>query len=441
MDEKINPEQDSEPWLASCPDSALDRATFTAWRDSNKSGSLLIQGSPGQGKSVLANFVVSHLQDTAVKKLGTRAIKVIYYFCNIKDGASSRTATSVVRALIVQLCEEPHLFQLLPEDFINGSSNFFSASLSRLLDIFKQALTHVGHERVYCVIDGLDVYRTEMDELSVRLKDIFNSQESANKPLLKLFCTSRPSNSVSPAFDGSPKRLLRPDTDDLKTVIEANAKSLGSEFNDEMRAKIQKELRDKSGATFLWIEIMMRRIRQIQMPTQFKVRKLFESSPDDLEDLYEALFSEIREKCPEFRPLVLWVVQARDALSLKALADAVAFDSNSTYQSYADYDEHRPYLTSEAVRRHVGTLVDIIGDRAYLIHQSVKDYFESKQTNDQYESHYRVNIGRACLRYLALEDFAQGHINVSTEVNESYHGGLKGSIFSVQWLSYRLHKY
>ncbi len=75
---------------------------------------LLVTGHPGQGKSVLSNFVVDHLYQS-VGMLGSG--KIIYYFCNIKNDESSRTALAVLRALVVQLCEDGRLFRRLPNRF------------------------------------------------------------------------------------------------------------------------------------------------------------------------------------------------------------------------------------------------------------------------------------------------------------------------------------
>jgi Cdc6-like AAA superfamily ATPase len=101
-------------WNWSPSQQSLGMKDFTSWRDSNSSESLLVTAPPGQGKSVLSNFVVGHL-GSRVPQEPPAAIKIIYYFCNIKNDEASRNANSILRALIVQLCEhQQRLFQTLP---------------------------------------------------------------------------------------------------------------------------------------------------------------------------------------------------------------------------------------------------------------------------------------------------------------------------------------
>jgi hypothetical protein len=63
----------------------LQKEDFITWRDSEKSGPLLVTAAPGQGKSVLSNFIVDHLKDFLGKLRKLHSHKVIYYFFNIKN--------------------------------------------------------------------------------------------------------------------------------------------------------------------------------------------------------------------------------------------------------------------------------------------------------------------------------------------------------------------
>lgn len=105
---------------------------FKLWRDSDKSEVLLITAPPGRGKSVLSNFVLGHLESRP-SQTPSFSSKIIYYFCNIKNDEASRTANSILRALIVQLCEhQQRLFRLLPLEYESNSKEFFTASFDML---------------------------------------------------------------------------------------------------------------------------------------------------------------------------------------------------------------------------------------------------------------------------------------------------------------------
>lgn len=139
----VRPEADGqEPGFANT-DFSQDNLTeqdFTLWKDSGKSESLLITAPPGRGKSVLSNFVVGHLQSRRHQESPTTT-KVIYYFCNIKNDEASRNARSILRALIVQLCEhQQRLFQLFPSEYEKHGDHFFSASFDTLWHVFERML-------------------------------------------------------------------------------------------------------------------------------------------------------------------------------------------------------------------------------------------------------------------------------------------------------------
>ncbi|RYP39571.1 hypothetical protein DL767_002119 [Monosporascus sp. MG133] len=98
----------------------LNLPPYSSFRNSAKlvkpeKGTLqwLIEGKdldppPGQGKSVFSNFVLQHLESNSPGDS-----KIIYYFCNIKNDEASRNANSILRALIVQLCEnQQRLFHI-----------------------------------------------------------------------------------------------------------------------------------------------------------------------------------------------------------------------------------------------------------------------------------------------------------------------------------------
>lgn len=405
--EPVDQSRDSQPWLRNATEAALCREDFVALRDSNSSGSLLVTAPPGQGKSVLSNFVLEHLECKVLQNL--QASKVIYYFCNIKNDEGSRDASSILRALIMQLCErQRQLFRHLPADLEKDSRGFFLEQFSSLCNMFERMLQDNLYERVYCVIDGLDVYKDGMDELIVQLTKIF-SPSSRQSTKLKLFCTSRPNKFILDQWGQSPSRILRCDPDDLDIFIRSRISSLESEFDESMRTFLMDSLCERAGTTFLWLDVVIRKIRMIEFPTLIKITEAIEGSPEELETFYGHLVSEARDKSEENARILAWVVYARHPLDLKALGDAIAINSQRRYRSYKEYSREIPKLTPRSVRRNLGTLLDVIEDTVYLIHQSVKDFFQEK---DPLQSSFdgvlpRMVLANCCMTYLGLEEFGQ----------------------------------
>ncbi|ORY62117.1 uncharacterized protein BCR38DRAFT_347066 [Pseudomassariella vexata] len=358
----------------------LHSKDFISWRDSDKSDCLLITGNPGQGKSVLSNFIVTNLEDNIVS-----GSKVIYYFCNIKIDEALRNASSILRSLIIQLCEfQQRLFQILPSDLAEDSHRFFTASLDTLLNTFEKMLRGDTYDRVYCVIDGLDVYQEGgMHDLIEGLTKIFNIANKDDTTVLKLLCTSRPNSSILRAWGHMPQKILRCNTDDLELFIRSRVSSLGSNFTDGMKDTITRKLIENAERTFLWIDVVVRKIHRMSFPTPALVEAEIADSSTQLYELYKTLVEGLvhsNNQGPngQHARILAWIVYAKRPLHYTELTDAIAVDPESTCASYEDCSKYRSSITPDQLHRSLGTLIDIMDDRIYLIHQSVKDFFEEK---------------------------------------------------------------
>ena len=188
---------------------------------------------------------------------------MIYHLCSIKIESKYQTAAFILRTLIVQLCYDRRLFGRLPRSLRKERKDFGSESIESLQGIFRDLVTASPYRGIYCVIDGLDVYSTGMDDLTGFLKSMYASCSQPSGPVLKIFCTSRPEPSILDAWDNLPIVDFRPDPKDLTTFIRSSTKSLPDRFDAGMRAQISSSLHDRAGRTFLWISIM---IREVQTP-------------------------------------------------------------------------------------------------------------------------------------------------------------------------------
>ena len=88
--------------------------------------------------------------------------------------------------------------------------------------------------RVYCIIDGLDVYKHGMDELLGQLAIIFNP-ENEHDSILKLFCTSRPHPTVFSKRQLLPSRIFRPEDKDMDIAIQSRIDLLEDKFTGGMK--------------------------------------------------------------------------------------------------------------------------------------------------------------------------------------------------------------
>ncbi|KAI4166568.1 MAG: hypothetical protein LQ343_007949, partial [Gyalolechia ehrenbergii] len=392
------------------PGQNLGMEDFISWRDSNKSEVLLISAPPGRGKSVLSNFILGHLESRISPK-SSLSRKIIYYFCNIKNDEASRNANSVLRALIVQLCEhQQRLFRILPSEYEGNSRQFFSASFDTLSYILEKMLHGGTYARVYCVIDGLDVYQEGINELITKTAEIFSLGTEAKSPVLKLLCTTRPESSILESLRTSKHyhRILRCSSYDLEAFIDSQVKCLGEKFKPRIKDIISRQLREKTDNSFLWLEVVIKRIKSIDRPTQRKIEETIKDSPQDLDDLYDLLVQSIVQRDKDNARLLACVVYARRPLDLRALQDAVAIDPKRKYTIYEQCEPDKSSLTPHEFYNAFGTLLDVAEDKVYCIHQSVKDYFERRNPlKDYIDLDPRMVLAHVSMAYLSLEDF--GH--------------------------------
>ncbi|MCJ1310783.1 hypothetical protein MMC25_004450 [Agyrium rufum] len=407
QDEKVDLNRSSEAWLNSSSDTPLEGNTFVSWRDSPESGSLLVTGAPGQGKSVLSNYVLGHLEQ-AMKDL--QSCKIIYYFCTIRNSEELQTPHTVLRALLVQLCEDAHLFRLLPLSIQKSNPTFQSLSFDSLWDLFRTLIQKSNYIHTYCVLDGLDVYGDCMNDLITALAHLFTQTYDRPKTRLKLFCTSRPSLPISDAWQSQPTRILRANHEDLDIFVKTQVDRLPPRFSSQTKDQLSAELMKNTGQTFLWVDIVMRRIRPLGYPSPDSVSQEIKNSSRNLHLLYQDLISKALERDRANAYILIWVMHAKRPLTLRELGDAVALSLKQDCHSYQECSLGRPNLLVEEFRKSCGTLLDVVDDEVFPIHQSLKDYVTEEKCLELDSSFEGVSPKlfhtKCCITYLAFQEFS-----------------------------------
>ena len=375
--------------------------------------SLLVTGPPGKGKSVLSNFMVDHLREPVGNS------KVIYYFCNIKNNESSRNASAVLRALIVQLCEDRRLYRTLPNRFQDDDDrkSFRSAGFDELWRTFDDLVKQSPYDWIYCVVDGLDVYESGADDFSdtSRMDDFSHKLQTLMDDAgcrLKLFCTSRPDGRVAAGgiFPTETKRIFNPPREDVKQFIREELEKLPRQYNN-WKEDIRNSILKRSGGTFLWINIILRRLRVLRFPTLDKVKKEIEKTPRELDELYQNLVQTAFRKDPYDVAILAWIAYAKEPLNIEQLdtATAVMVFGGS---SWSECREQKATLDSDTIRDSLGTLVDVINGYLYLIHQSLRDFLRESDIWQQEGVRLRLPrpdlaLGKTCMTFLSFDDLNQ----------------------------------
>jgi hypothetical protein len=363
----------------------------------------------GSGKSVLSNFITTHLEDHAAT---SRREKVIYYFCNIRVPISERNAEAVVRALIVQLCQEQNsLIALLSPRFEKDSEDFRKAPLSELWSILSLMMQRHPFSHIYCVIDGLDVYGQCMVELVQKLLSLFGVSKSGPPKVMRLLCTSRPEPDIMRIWEGYPDRQLRPNGNDLRIYVEnriARLKRMDNPTREAAKSALVEDFGDNRqahqvGPTFLWISLAVKKLEQMRYPTAANTIAEIQNTSRDLDDLFESMIVTASERARENAVILAWVVYIEKPLTLKELQEATAIDPSRDYESYDQLDGTRAMLTGSGIHQELGVLVDIVEGRLFVIHQSVQDFVKRSGILNRWISpEPRLFLADCCTRYLLL---------------------------------------
>ena len=301
-----------------CPDTLgwfLDDKDFKSWRDSPEASSFWIHGSPGQGKSVLAKFVTGHLEDHS-KSQPKEKIAVINFFCYRQEGEP----VDILRALILQLIDCRELYELLPDRFQESPSEFLTANLPALWEVFEILVLDSRHQRIYCIVDALDECVQAKDERADLLRRFVELFSSRKYQWLKFLVTSRPGeNDIEPylqSCEQGSKDLapvlnisLHARTEDLTLYVQSKVDVLSqSSFSNQLKSLIRDNLCERAG-TFLWTFLVIEQIAGLPAPCLDDVERLLEETPKELDELYRQLVTRLIA-IPVFARILTWVAYA-----------------------------------------------------------------------------------------------------------------------------------
>ncbi|KAH6974886.1 hypothetical protein EDB80DRAFT_741253 [Ilyonectria destructans] len=178
----------------------LGTEELTAWLGSEQTmeeggatHALWLHGNPGTGKSTMAIFLTEELSTAFFAKGGKT---LAYFFCD--SGFENRkTATSIVRGLLLQLVRQHRqlLDYLLPKYNERGRELF--KSFDALWAIFMDTVADQHTGRKYCIIDALDECDRESQGILLRqLRETFQSGNAP--PNIRILVTSRPYHAPPP---------------------------------------------------------------------------------------------------------------------------------------------------------------------------------------------------------------------------------------------------
>lgn len=353
-----------------------------------------LHGNPGTGKSTLAIFLTDIL---STGFSATDGKTLAYFFC---DSAfdTRRTATSIVRGLLLQLIQQhPPLLGYVLEKYNERKSKLFE-SFDALWAIFISAAADKNTGRKYVIIDALDECESDSQRtLLHQLRDTFHSPDAPSN--VRVLVTSRPYPEIRKYLGGFTCMDFAcfPDAKwDIEQCIKERVTQLP--YTEKIKDDVTEILRDKAAGTFLWVGIACSELEDI--PSKDAISFL-EAMPSGLHALYERLFSAALEKKREkdtIRLILGFVAVSQRPLTMLELSAACRLRQ----------DEDDIATRIQFMREYIEScrlMVVIQDEKVHLLHQSVKDYLIKacdQACFNELQAH--ADLASRCLHHL-IEQF------------------------------------
>ncbi|CRK03274.1 hypothetical protein BN1723_017122, partial [Verticillium longisporum] len=301
----------------------LDDLHFRGWLsdDSLEPSILKLSGSPGSGKSVMAGFLVTHLEE--IQK------NVQYFFFRYNEEAKRSIAVCLkMLAYQIALCMPEYRRKILPllEDKNALARNDARGVWQRA---FVNILSKMGlDEPLFWVIDAVD----ECESAQILL-NLLPALKEQSIPVKIIFLT-RPQASFR-AFErlrykfGSDFRQSEvvPTREGQKLFIEQELEVAYREWPQNFFNNVKDDLLRKSKGNFLWLTLVTEELHRCD--TEKQVEEVLSQPPEDLVGVYSRIVSSIAKTYSEgelqtAKKILIWITCAEWQLSLGELEEVLS---------------------------------------------------------------------------------------------------------------------
>ncbi|KAM0611995.1 hypothetical protein ACHAP1_000890 [Verticillium nonalfalfae] len=316
-------ERVSQLYVPGSCDWILDDLQFRGWLsdDSLEPSILKLSGSPGSGKSVMAGFLVTHLEETQNR--------VQYFFFRYNEEAK-RSITVCLKMLAYQiaLCMPEYRRKILP---LLEDKNALARNDAR--GVWQRAFVNILSkmdldEPLFWVIDAVDECESAqillnllpaLKEQSIPVKIIFLTRPQASfrafERLRYRFGSNFRQSEVVPTREGQ------------KLFIEQELEVAYREWPQNFFNNVKDDLLRKSKGNFLWLTLVTEELHRCD--TEKQVEEVLSQPPEDLVGVYSRIVSSIAKTYSEgelqtAKKILIWITCAEWQLSLGELEEVLS---------------------------------------------------------------------------------------------------------------------
>ena len=376
---------------------------------------LVISGSHGSGKSILASSIVVRLEKAQQHPL---------FFAFSSSDGNRKTSESLIRTLLRQVLQQSDKRECV--DTANRLRLGGQPSVLELWEAFEHIIPLVAKPK-YCVIDGVDECIDYNHTLFTKLV-----QTLEKCPNLRILLLGRShviqAHSGSCAFTAiemTPAILSQ----DIEAFINNEIAKSDILSLPEFRETVYKSLSGKSDGMFLWVKLMVDDLRKSSSKSEFSQR--LQELPHGLEKAYQLHFLRLAQKLDKFEQLLAQKVLAFTIISCQPMTFvefryAYALHCRSLDTVARPLEE---YLLLQPLQR----ILDITEGLLYmadgvlrLSHSSVRDFLVRAEDRwigelDKVVLDFRIDLTQThrsfawlCLDYIGIETDASKTLKLDT---------------------------
>ena len=365
---------------------------------------LIISGTHGRGKSVLASSIVEFLEGNDHQTL---------FFSFSSSDSSRQTSDNLIRTLLWQLLNRSSPKRMV--DFIQCLQKDGQPNLSELWEAFisvASPLTGV----LFCVIDGIDEC---IDFKHTMPMKVLQSLRAC--PGLRTLLLGRP-HAIETPLQGIECGLINITPAMLDEDIEAFVINETSKSDilskSKLRQSVQVTLKEKSDGMFLWVKLMIDDLKKSS--SKFEVKERLENLPRGLENAYSFVFLRLTQSLDKFelqlaQNILTFITISYRPLHYEEFRYAYAVlcrPSELVEQPLEDFLLIQP---SQNVLVKLGGLVTLTNGFLQFSHSSVQEFLVRPQDQwvrepDPIMTAFRIDVAKAhrllswvCLDYLKSE--------------------------------------
>jgi ankyrin repeat protein len=396
---------------------------------------LRVSADPGCGKSVLAKYLVDEELKT------TETTTTCYFF--FKDGLGDQSsATMALRCILHQLLSlRPELFSDNILNQFQGKSYLLTSTIE-LWDLIIAISSDPVVGEIILVFDAFDECSREgRAELEKLICQFYGKPKDEID--LKLLVTTRPHEVVSRGFRGIelsdlPVLHLAGESEDevkliakeIDLVIAARVRDLAISLeltSDEAR-HLKERLSGMKNRTYLWVHLTLDVIENTDRTTQDGISRIVDSLPESVYDAYERILNRSSDEVKAQKLLKIMMAATRP-LSLAEMA--IALDLDDHHHRHSQLHTMRGEKLQKHLRDLCGLFIVVIHSEIFFLHQTAREFLMKdrgddavKKLSDESEKlkswkwahtiaarHASLTLGRLCVLYLLLPDFADGTLS------------------------------